>query len=369
MQIPACVKLWQNPQSADTLTILNKGTDGYSTSYYMAPAAVQSQSDNTPIMGFEETTATPGTVSPYGCEVYNNALYHPLDDQLMKSTASNYNIGHRSQTDLIANRWRGLANKDKIVSCVLDNRLYYLVHNPLGAELEDGCWGNELWILDGGSEGGGSWSRWLVQGQSLRKIEVAGREVLSLVRPDGIFWFDEHRAFDDIVDRSGFSSVVQQKSIPWRIETNTQGANRAHDAWAHLHQVQITVGNLVGTLEFGIRGKDRHGQLVDKKKVIHQPTPWNSATGDPFDINEPLLVQRDMMEWHTYAGSRVTDGEVENCSGQINLVQYRYTPVSVNVGAEYGSVETFEYGRDAAALSPSQSVNGVPQPFADTSRP
>jgi hypothetical protein len=38
--VPACVKLWQNPQSADTITILCLGVDGYSTAYYMAPASV-----------------------------------------------------------------------------------------------------------------------------------------------------------------------------------------------------------------------------------------------------------------------------------------------------------------------------------------
>ena len=86
LYVPACVKLWQNPQSVDTLTILCMGVDGYSTGYYMAPSQVASQSEATNIMGFEETTATPGTTSPYGVEVFNNALYHPLDDQLMKST-------------------------------------------------------------------------------------------------------------------------------------------------------------------------------------------------------------------------------------------------------------------------------------------
>jgi hypothetical protein len=50
-------------------------------------------------MGFEETTATPGTSSPFGVEVLNNSLYHPLETELTKSTASNYNINHKSMTD------------------------------------------------------------------------------------------------------------------------------------------------------------------------------------------------------------------------------------------------------------------------------
>src|SRR5690606_19189942 len=116
LYIPAAVKLWQNPQSVDTITILCSGVDGYSTAYYMAPAEVSGQSGSTVIMGFEETTATPGTVSPYGVEVFNNALYHPLDTELMKSTASNYNINHSTVTTDIANKWLELRNKHHIIS-------------------------------------------------------------------------------------------------------------------------------------------------------------------------------------------------------------------------------------------------------------
>ena len=81
--IPACVKLWQNPQSVDSLVVLCRGVDGYSTSYYMGPAEVTGQTGSTAVMAFEETTATPGTVSPWGVEVVNQGLYHPLDEQLM----------------------------------------------------------------------------------------------------------------------------------------------------------------------------------------------------------------------------------------------------------------------------------------------
>jgi hypothetical protein len=49
----------------------------------------------------------------------------------------------------------------------------------------------------------------------------------------------------------------------------------------------------------------------------------------------------------------------------VNYVQYRYTPVSVNVGYEYGSVETFEYGSNPQGYS----ENGIPIPFTDFSRP
>jgi hypothetical protein len=364
MQVPACVKLWQNPQSVDTLTILCMGTDGESTAYYMAPASVTSQSDNTVIMGFEQTTATPGTVSPYGCEVANNALYHPLDDQLMKSTASNYNINHKSMTDQISNMWVRLQNKHKIVSCFFDQRLYFLVHNPDGDELEEHCNGNEVWVLDLAAEGG-TWSRWLTQGVSLKKIESEGRVLLALVRPEGIYAFDEKLGVDDeLIPPDGITDYhFEDRPIPWSLETNTQGANRAHDAWAHLRQVGITLGNFTGAMRYGVRGWDQHGQAVEVEKIYRQAT---HVLGDdlPFDAEDLLLIRRDMKEWFFYAES-LADTE---SFGQLSLIQYRYTPVSVNVGYDFGSVETFEYGRAAAGVA-SYTDNGIPQPYLDTRRP
>jgi hypothetical protein len=364
MQVPAAVKLWQNPQSADTIVVMCMGTDGHSSSYYMAPASVSSQSDNTQVMGFEETTATPGTVSPYGCEVANNALYHPLDDQLMKSTASNYNINHKSMTDQIAPTWRVLKNKDKIVSCFFDQRLYFLVHNPDGEELLPDCMGNEIWVFDLAAENG-NWSRWLVQGSSLRKIEVQNRIHLSLVRPEGIYIFDEDSSLDDYMIPGTIPSIGQ-RTIPWEIETNTQGANRAHDAWSHLQQVSITVGNFTGAMEYGIRGHTRHGKLIEKKKVLRDD---RAASSLPWDLEDTLLVKHDLKEWRLFAGSTGVGITPEQSGGQINLVQYRYTPISVNVGYEHGSVETFVYGRDALAFETGNTTNATPMPMVDTSRP
>jgi hypothetical protein len=360
--VPACVKLWQNPQSVDTLAVLCRGVDGYSTSYYMAPASVAGQTGATEIMGFEETTATPGTVSPWGVEVVNQGLYHPLDDQLMKSTASNYNISHKTMTDAISNRWLELLNKQNIVSSALDNRIYYVVHNPDGEALEDGCMGNELWVLDV-SPTTPTWSRWLIQANSLHKLEVEGKLYMAVVRPDAIFVLDELSTLDQYSD----SGETSERAIPWRAETNTQGANRAHDAWAHLQQVNVTLGNFMGRMRFGIRGKDQHGMDVVVQKITkdltlvdlsHRPQPW--------DVEDFLLVRRDLKEWHFFAESVIESNEVQPSYGQINLVQYRYTPVSVNVGYEYGSVETFEYGYAAAANDPVSSYpNGVPSPYPD----
>jgi hypothetical protein len=364
LMIPAAVKLWQNPESKDTITILCRGIDGHNTAYYMAPASVSAQSDTVQIMAFEETTATPGTTSPYGCEVLNNALYHPLDEQLMKSTASNYNISHKSVTEQIENRWIGLQHKDKIVSSQLDSRIYLIVHNPRGDQLEEGCNGNELWVFDAAAENG-HWSRWKIQALSLRKIEQGGRVYMSVVRPDGIYYLDPLYDRDDYV---ADDLTVQQRFIPWRMETNTQGANRAHDAWCRLQQLQLTVGSFQGRMRWGIRSWDVNGKPVEKSKIIRDDNAPDDIDSLPYDYEDVLLVRKDLKEWLLFAESITEDDEVVKSYGQINHVQYRYAPVSVNVGYEYGSVETFEYGRDVA-LAASNTANGIPVPALDARRP
>jgi hypothetical protein len=363
VNVPAAAVLWQNPQSADTITILCLGVDGRSTGYYMAPAQVASQSEAVNIMGFEETTATPGTTSPFGVEVVNNALYHPIDEQLMKSTAMNYNITHSSMTDAIQDVWRGLTDMEHIVSSLHDNRIYYLVNNPRGAPREPGCFGNEVWVLDASAKAG-SWSRWLVQGHSLKRFEQNGQVVMSLVRPDGIYYFDESYAMDD---RPGDGEILSSP-IPWQIETNTQGANRAHDAWCHLQQANIILGNFQGTMRYGVRGLNVHGKMVDVSKLERDANP-PSLDSTAWDIEGFLAIRHDIKEWFFYAGSVEEDGETLPSSGQINLVQYRYTPVSVNVGYEYGSPETFEYGRAGNPDAERTTVNGVPKPMIDVGRP
>jgi hypothetical protein len=362
--IPSAVKLWQNPQSVDTITILCSGVDGYSTSYYMAPAAINGQSDSTTVMGFEETTATPGTVSPYGVEVLNNALYHPLDTELMKSSASNYNINHATMTDDIANKWLELKQKDNIVSTQHDNRLYYIVNNPDGVPVPTGCNGNEIWVLDAGKDQG-SWSRWLIPAIALSKLEINGKLYVAVARPESIFVLDDLKITDD----TSASGGTVQKAIPWKMETNTQGANRAHDAWAWLQQVNVTLGNWRGAVRYGIRGWDANGKPVDVSKVYKQPVVDDLATRPlPFDINDFLLIRKGLMEWFFWAESVEESGEVLPSYGRVSYVQYRYAPISVNVGYEYGSIETFEYGRSSAGL-PSNTDNGVPQSYIDTRRP
>lgn len=361
LNIPAAVVLWQNPQSINTITILCVGDDGVATSYYMAPASVtQGQSGVVQIMGFEETTSTPGSVSPYGGEVLNNAMYRPLDQSLLKSTASNYNISHKPMTLQIANMWTALQSKQWIMSAQLDNRLYYLVHNPLGEPLAPDCKGNEIWVYDVQPDSG-TWSRFLIQGSALKVFKVGVSAYVGVTCPDGIYYLDPEARLDDYVDAE---KLVRQRPIPWSMETNTQGANRAHDAWAHLQQVGIMLGNFKGKMQYGVRGHSVDGKQIDISKTV-----WDTKTvPDEFpvwDIEDALLIRRDMKEWVFYAKS--LPGE-EGC-GQIGYVQYRYTPVSVNVGYEYGSVETFEYGRNAVQGPDIYTRNGIPVPMIDNTRP
>ena len=364
LYIPACVKLWQNPQSVDTLTVLMLGVDGMSTAYYMQPAQIASQSEAVNIMAFEETTATPGTTSPYGCEVMNNSLYHPLDDQLMKSTASNYNINHISVTDKIQNQWEKLAYKENIVSSMLDSRIYYLVTNPDGEILEEGCMGNEVWVFDGAAKNG-TWSRWTVQGISLRKIEVDGRIYMSIIKPDGIYYFDPLASTDGYVDTD--TTTVLRRNIPWYMETNTQGANRAHDAWAHLQQANLVLGFFEGILRYGIRGYDLNGKVQEISKLVRDP---NAAGTEAWDLEDFLLIRRQMKEWYFFAESYTDEeDELQHSAGQISLVQYRYTPSTVNTGYEFGSIETFEYGRAGNDLPDRTTDSGTPISYIDTGRP
>ena len=366
LQVPAAVKLWQNPMSVDTITILCLGLDGYSTSYYMNPnTEVSGQSTGMPVVGFEETTATPGTTSPHGVEVLNNALYHPLDPELMKSTASNYTINHSSMTELIQNKWRHLRDKQNIVSSQLDNRLYYIVHNPDGAPLEDGCLGNEVWVCDTSTDG--KWSRWTTQGQALRKIDLDGRLYMALCRPEGIFVFDDQCGYDQ---RPGLNQF-RNEPIAWSFETNTHGANRAHDAWAVLQQANVTFGTLFGTVRYGVRGVDVNGKRIEAAKTFKQLEQVDlSARPMPFDISDYFLIRRTMKEWFFFAESATDQfGQTLPSYGQINHVQYTYLPASVNVGYEFGSVETHEYGRSQANWGNRTTDNGVPIPFLDTGRP
>ena len=370
LQVPIAVELWQNPQSVDTITILCDGLDGYSTGYYMAPAAVNSQSENLSIMGFEETTATPGTVAPYGTEVFNNSLFHPLDDQLMKSSANNYNISHSSMTEDIANSWRELRNKRRITSAQSGGKLYYVVNNPDGVDLEDGCLGNEIWVYDvGAGSEAGTWSRYTIQAVGLRNFYLGGRLRLCVIRPEGILALDDQHWMDQSSPKDTPFGTVE-RPISWLMLSNTQGANRAHDAWCNLQQIGISMGNFSGTMQYGIHSWSVNGKPVREIKTLRQPEffDWAAERKKPFDLEDYLQVKQTVKEWSFYASSTYDeDGKLLPSFGQISLVQYRYTPASVNIGYENGSIETFEYGAADNGWSARSSNNGIPVPTLDTS--
>ena len=355
--IPASVKLWQNPQSVDTITVLCLGLDGYGTAYYMSPGTtVTTQTQQSSIMGFEETTATPGTVSPYGCEVLNNALYHPLDNNLMKSTASNYNINHATMADPIENIWRqvSLPDKRKIVSSAMSPHLYYLVQSPVGWLDAPGANGNQVWVCDTAQSN--IWSAWDVAGTSLRKLEIDGLLYMAITSGPSIFVFNPEKDNDDVWDDEWI-----EVGIPWEIATNTQGANRAHDMWATLQQANVTFGNFTGECVYGIRGVDVNGKEVDVSKHYVSAKHSHSPL-DRYDQSDFLLIRRVLMEWEFYW--RSADRPKNRSYGSISFVQFRIAPASVNVGYEYGSIETFEYGSRAPNY-----FNGVPNPVADTRLP
>lgn len=364
LQIPYGVELWQNPQSVDTLTILCRGLDGYHSSYYMSPAAVTSQNEELRIMGFEETTATPGTTSPWGNLVFNNALYHPLDDQLMKSTANNYNINHKTLTDSISNKWLNLKDKRHIISSQFDGRLYYIVNNPDGDPLEPGCIGNEIWVCDAGTEGGNAWSRYTIGGCSLRRIEHKNKLYIGVVRPEGIYRLDELFYMDELPGGD--------KAIQWYLQTNPVGANSARDSWVHLQRIGLMSGNFYGTMRYGIQSWTVHGKPLDKFKVYRQPVEVDFTKRPlPFDHEDYLQIRHDVRDW-LFVASSVVDpetGETLPSHGQINQVQATFTPVTVNVGYEFGSIETYEYSHSPDRWDMRTSINGIPIPYIDARRP
>ena len=379
--VPMNVQLWQNPQAMDTICVLCKGLNGYHAAYYMAPAEVSGLTQSTIIMGFEETTATPGTVSPYGVEVLDNALYHPLEAELMKSTAANYAIRHNTMTTDIANKWQRLRRKEDIVSSQHDGRLYYLVNNPDGAPLEDDCMGNEVWVLDTGVETP-TWSRWLVQGIALKKLQIGDKLYMAIVRPDAIFIFDELAYADEYAQ----GATTLRRNIPWRIETNTLGANRAHDAWAHVRRAEVHVGDWIGSFKWGVKGYNVHGKPVHIEKTSHanqDMTGIDLDNGvittdiDLGDSTDSLQIREDMMEWSFFAESlyRPEPGDIVDKTwityGQIDFVQFMLAQISVNVGYAAGEIETFEYQRNAYRgqyNGESVTRNGVPLPM-NTRRP
>jgi len=161
-----------------------------------------------------------------------------------------------------------------------------------------------------------------------------------------------------------------------------------------VQQAQVHVGDWLGGFEWGIRGFDVHQQYVEKKKISHAPqsmagigvtTGVVTGSVDLGDATDALLIQRDFVEWTFFAQSTpaveqgLRSGEpfsVENPDpwfffGQIDFVQFLSAPASMNIGYETGSIETFEYQRNALnGTYPGTELtrNGLAMPL-DTRRP
>ena len=88
-------------------------------------------------------------------------------------------------------------------------------------------------------------------------------------------------------------------------------------------------------------------------------------------LKTSFLVKRDMKEWRFFAKGvpHIDDAPPEGQRCNINLVQYRYTPISVNVGYENGSVESFQYSNFMTTGSNQVYVGGVPIENTDRSIP
>jgi hypothetical protein len=356
--IPSRVTLWHNPQSVDTITILCTGVDGRSNCYYMAPASISTQTSTQVVMGFEETSNTLGTIAPFFVEVLNNGLYRPLDHAIVKSTAGNYMINHSTITDPISNIWQGLASKSWMQSAVLDNRMYILVHNPNGEPLKENYRGNEVWVYDAAKEGA-TWSKLLIPAISLAILTFGTKVYMSVMAQEGLFILDPEYYWDDYAAEEAVDGVaiqtIKQKPIPWKMRMNTQGANRAHDAWSHLHQAELSMGNFIGALSYTIKGVDSLGMDVEKTKIMRSSV---ERTDTPWSQNDVLHVGRDMREWILEMQSLPGEQSV----GSILTMQYRYSPISVNVGMNDGVVESFEYARNARLGADAYTDNGVGRP-------
>jgi len=190
-------------------------------------------------------------------------------------------------------------------------------------------------------------------------FSVRNRARLVVGMADGLFYLDEEARLDDYVPAG--ETTVLKRPIPWYFETNTQGANRAHDAWAHLQGLLVTFGSFSGTLRYGVSGHTVNGTRLEIEKEFAYVRPVDEALPE-WDVEDQLLVRRDLKEWTFFAGSV----EDEPSWGEVCAVQYRYTPVSVNIGYEFGSIETFEYG---SRVSDSYVENGIPNPYIDYSQP
>ena len=346
LQVPSDVVLWTNPQSVDTPVVMCDGINGQSTAYYINfNSEVSGQTAAQTFVGFEETTATPGTVSPRGVEVLRHALYHPLDSELMKTTAANFNIHHSSMTDDIATEWKRLAHKEVIASGQLDGVLYYAVRTSTPSTVFSTSYDRyEVWACDTLNDG--VWVRWHLTALSFHLVRVYGRLYMGVVHPRGLYILDPEAARDAIDSGSTSGAPATNVEIPWEVRTNLMGASKSHDAWAHVRQAEVSLGRFKGMVEWGLDGVDVYGRPFHAEKLTIAPNV--SREPIPADMTDYLHVGHIAREWTFFARGKSGQAGFE---GELNRVMFRMTSASVNVGYQYGSVESFEYGRHVAELN------------------
>jgi len=146
---------------------------------------------------------------------------------------------------------------------------------------------------------------------------------------------------------------------------------------------------------------------VEKRKRSHTPQEpsgrniKNGVVDESIDLGDSmdhLLISREFVEWTFFAesifapipgkhygyghgsygkgryghgGSATGEAETWDFYGQIDFVQFMSAPASMNIGYETGSIETFEYQRNAYRGDNSGTDitrNGIAMPM-DTRRP
>ena len=76
----------------------------------------------------------------------------------------------------------------------------------------------------------------------------------------------------------------------------------SHDAWAHLQQAVVTLGDFQGWMRYGVRGHTVNGTKIDINKVMSDMNPPETQA-PTWHIEDALLIRREMKEWAFYAES------------------------------------------------------------------
>ena len=219
------------------------------------------------------------------------------------------------------------------------------------------------------SKEGSSWSRWTVQGISLRRVEYKDQLYLGMLTDRGLMIFDPSSFVDDARLLGG---TLTTAPISWSFETNILGANSRRDMAVNLRKATLHLGDWYGTMEWGIRGMDLYGRVLERKKLYQtiQDTPYITDEriddGDDLgDTKDELQTDASLIEWTLFANS--SPGKTSY--GQIDMARFMFSPLSTNVGYNLGDIDTVEYSRNVMRGNDGYTQNGIPVPRQDTRRP